>query len=192
MTEAALNIKKVLIGLQGEEQVEGPLNSGTTNDLDQIVWIKEAGAEAGDPPQPPATPPPNAVGKTTVLVVDDEVTYCNAVAKILTQHGYWVVQAHTAMHAVSVLHEIVPQLILLDVNMPEINGLALLRHLAKDVDFVNTRVVVISGDRRPQNSSAAWTAGADAFLAKPFQEHELLRVLNKVLGPSQLIVARYE
>jgi DNA-binding response OmpR family regulator len=119
--------------------------------------------------------------KGTILVVDDEKAYCDATAEVLRGHGFTVVQAYDARQAKAALGKTAPDAILLDIMMPEIDGLTLLRELAAMPSFLNTPLVVVSAKAQPSDRNEAWMAGADAYLAKPFTSHELLAVVDYVL-----------
>ena len=113
-------------------------------------------------------PPPR-----TVLVIDDERGFCDVVSVILESQGYEVRQAHEANHAFGLLTESVPDLILTDLMMPEIDGLSLIRRLRETPDWAEIPVVMVSAHSEPAIQESAREAGADGFIAKPFSASEL-------------------
>jgi len=117
-----------------------------------------------------------------VLIVDDERDYCEATGKMLRWYGFDVYLAHGAAEAFHQLEKVVPQLILLDVMMPEIDGLSILRQLAPKPEWLGTRIVMVSAKSAPEDRSAAWMSGADAYLAKPFTADELLSAIDHALA----------
>jgi CheY-like chemotaxis protein len=122
--------------------------------------------------------------KPTILIVDDEKEYAKATSKLLQHSGYPTYVAHGAVEAMSLLREITPRVILIDVMMPEVDGLTLLRHIGSKPEFLHTRLVVVSANGLAKNRAAAWLAGADAFLGKPYSFDELHEIIEHVLGES--------
>jgi two-component system OmpR family response regulator len=113
-----------------------------------------------------------------VLVVDDEVAYCDVVTEVLRSYGLDAKSAYSAEEALSLLRVMTPRLILLDVMMPEIDGLSLMRRLRAHVTWRRIPIVVASARAMPDERSAAMQAGADAFLPKPYSIQELRAVLR--------------
>ena len=108
-----------------------------------------------------------------VLVIDDEGPYSRVVAEVLAKKGFRV---RTAAHGPSGLFAAKrdqPDLILLDIMMPEMDGLAVVRKIRAEPALSLTPVVVISALAAAEDRRAALEAGADAFLAKPFTMEEL-------------------
>jgi CheY-like chemotaxis protein len=123
-----------------------------------------------------------AQSKPTILIVDDEKEYAKATSKALQHYGYPAYVARGAVEAMALLKEITPRIMLIDVMMPEVDGLTLLRHIGSKPEFLHTRLVVVSANGLPKNRAAAWLAGADAFLGKPFTFDELHEIIEHVLG----------
>ena len=114
------------------------------------------------------TPPPR-----TVLVIDDERGFCDVVSVILESQGYEVQQAYEAKDAFGLLTETVPDLILTDLMMPEVDGLSLIRRLRETPSWAQIPVVMISAHSEPEIQESAREAGASGFIAKPFSATEL-------------------
>jgi two-component system chemotaxis response regulator CheY len=109
----------------------------------------------------------------TVLVIDDERGFCDVVSVILESQGYEVQQAYEANDAFGLLTEAVPDLILTDLMMPEIDGLSLIRRLRETPSWAQIPVVMISAHSEPEIQESAKLAGAAGFIAKPFSATEL-------------------
>jgi CheY-like chemotaxis protein len=118
----------------------------------------------------------------TILLIDDELTFCAVMAEILESFGHTVVQAHDARQAMGLLDCVDPDLILTDVMMPELDGLSLIRHLRNGNSHHEVPVVVISAKATPGDIDAARQAGADACLPKPFSVQELRTTLDSFLA----------
>jgi len=113
------------------------------------------------------------MNQQAVLVIDDEGPYSRVVAEVLAKKGFRV---RTAAHGPSGLFAAKrdqPDLILLDIMMPEMDGLAVIRKIRAEPTLSQTPVVVISALAAEEDSRAALEAGADAFLPKPFTMEEL-------------------
>ena len=111
--------------------------------------------------------------RTAVLVVDDEVPYTGVLQEILNSYGLNAVISHRAEHALAILDSLQPRLILLDMMMPEMDGLTLLRLIRGRPGSRMTPVIMVSAKVLPDEKKSAFKAGATAFLAKPFNAREL-------------------
>jgi DNA-binding NtrC family response regulator len=112
-----------------------------------------------------------------VLIVDDEEGFRDGVSDLLGLEGYTVAIARDAVEAVRLLPEFRPDVILLDLRMPLLDGEGFLRGMAGM--SVSVPVVLISA--REDLASVAGRTGAAAFLPKPFEAPQLLSLLEKVL-----------
>jgi CheY-like chemotaxis protein len=122
------------------------------------------------------------INKIAILVVDDEVTYCDVIADILETYGFTTHIAYSAAGALVLLDSVTPDLVLLDVMMPEIDGLTMLKQLRTESDWTEIPVIVASAKVLPEDVSAAFDAGADVFLPKPFTAKELRTALREFVA----------
>jgi len=122
---------------------------------------------------------------TTILVVDDERACRQAVADVLHSRVYAVLKAESAAEALEVLEVVTPELIMLDVMMPEVDGLTLLRQLSDDPRFVGAPIGMATARTMPADRWSAWERGASAFLAKPDTFEEVTSLVNYMLAPSE-------
>ncbi|HEY70848.1 MAG TPA: response regulator [Anaerolineae bacterium] len=116
-----------------------------------------------------------------ILVVDDEPAFCAVVCEILRLYGFTAHAAKDAMQALEMLDEIHPDIILADVMMPEIDGLSLLRKLRSQKAWKSIPTIVISAKCEPDDFSAAFSAGANACLSKPFSASELRETVERLV-----------
>jgi len=143
-------------------------------------------------------------GSETILVVEDEVPMRRFLCAALAGHGFKVIEASTAATAERAATEVRPAAILLDLGLPDGDGLDLLRRLR---EWSQVPVIVLSARDREDDKVLALDAGADDYLTKPFGAGELLarirvalrhargHVANEPLlavGPIQLDLARHE
>ncbi|MGH7907494.1 MAG: UDP-3-O-acyl-N-acetylglucosamine deacetylase [Candidatus Binataceae bacterium] len=116
----------------------------------------------------------------TVLVVDDEERIRSSLRGILCDEGFRVLETGHAPRALDIVGRERPELVLLDVWMPEIDGIELLRQIKALKP--ETHVIMISGHANIQNAVAATKLGAEDFLEKPFSVNGLLASIGRVLG----------
>jgi len=117
-----------------------------------------------------------------VLVADDDRNVLYLISEVLAKGNYEVAQAVNGDHALKLARETHPDLIVLDVMMPGLDGLGVLRLLKDDPATRDIKVVVISAKTKPQDVEKGMAEGADAYLTKPFKVAELTATINKVLA----------
>lgn len=114
-----------------------------------------------------------------VLIVDDEEGFRDGVADLLEMEGYRVLVASDAVEAVRLVPEFRPEVILLDLRMPHLDGEGFLRGMSGLP--ASKRVPVVLMSAREDVSNIAARTGAAASLHKPFEAPQLLALLAKVL-----------
>jgi CheY-like chemotaxis protein len=112
------------------------------------------------------------------LVVDDEADYGRAMKDALTAYGFEVHLAQSAAEALHVMKALTPDVILLDIMMPEVDGLTFLRLLRTDPSRAHIPVVVVSARAEKEDKEEAIAAGANLFLEKPFTSQQLEEALS--------------
>ena len=114
----------------------------------------------------------------TVLVVEDDPSNSALLTALLERAGYRAVTASDGPSGLAAAFEIAPDLVLLDVGLPGMDGLEICRRLRADPRTVTLPVVLLTGRTSVDDVVAGLDAGADDFLAKPFHEAELLARLR--------------
>jgi two-component system chemotaxis response regulator CheY len=118
-----------------------------------------------------------------VLVVEDSATMRGFVTATLEAAGpFSVTQAESGFHALKMLPRAHYDLIITDINMPDINGLELVRFIRDSEQHKRTPLIIISTDGREADRDRGLKLGANAYLTKPFSPEELLATANKLLG----------
>lgn len=116
----------------------------------------------------------------TVLVVDDEDVIRETVREILTDEGYRVITVSNGLEVLSLVANETPDVVLLDIWMPEMDGIVLLRQLGRE--HPNTRVVMISGHGSIHTAVTATKLGAFDFIEKPLSLDGLLATVERACG----------
>lgn len=106
-----------------------------------------------------------------ILVVEDEKSISHFISTILNSNGYEAMQARTGTEALSMISSHCPDLAILDLGLPDVDGMDVLRQLRT---WSSLPVVVVSARSHERDKVAALDAGADDYLTKPFGTNELL------------------
>lgn len=125
---------------------------------------------------------PAKSGDSSILVVDDEEGIRESVREILTDEGYRVIEASDGSKVLELIRKERPRLVLLDIWMPKIDGIGLLKEIKKQEPEVN--VVMISGHGNIHTAVAATKLGAFDFIEKPLSLDGLLLTVRRALGES--------
>ncbi len=117
----------------------------------------------------------------TVMTVDDSASLRQMVGVVLRGGGYQVVEAVDGMDALSKLKGQDLQLILTDINMPNMDGLEFTRRIRAMPDYRFVPVVLLTSESNPEKKQLGKAAGATAWIVKPFNPDQLLAVVKKVV-----------
>jgi len=126
----------------------------------------------------------------TVLVVDDEPQIRSSLRGILAEEGLRVLEAEDGRQALDLIHQENPELVILDIWMPEVDGLQLLQQLHDD--SASPAVIMISGHGNIETAVKATKLGAFDFIEKPFSLDGLLRIVNRALDHHAATLRRAE
>lgn len=118
-----------------------------------------------------------------LLIVDDEPVVCDLVEATLGGGTYEVLKAGDGAAALALIRAQRPNLVLLDVAMPRMDGFAACRAIKGDPVLGSTPVVMLTACTAPSDRAQAVAAGADEYLTKPFSPLELLQVIDRLLSP---------
>ncbi|MDF1779686.1 MAG: response regulator [Alcanivoracaceae bacterium] len=117
-----------------------------------------------------------------ILVVDDSPTQLTNLVKIVQNHGHTTVTATNGLEGYEVAKQEKPDLILMDVVMPELNGFQATRKITRDTETQHIPVILVT--TKDQHTDKVWgeRQGAAGYLIKPPQESELISKINELLG----------
>ncbi|MDV6348563.1 Hpt domain-containing protein [Nitrosomonas sp. Is35] len=122
-----------------------------------------------------ATPP-------AVMVVDDSLTVRKVTCRLLEREGCDVLIAKNGAEAVDILQETIPDVMLIDLEMPKMNGFELIRKVRDNPATAHMPVIIISSRTAEKHRKIAKDLGVDVFLGKPYKEDELLDHLSDLIG----------
>ena len=116
-----------------------------------------------------------------VMVVDDSLTVRKVTTRLLEREGYRVVTAKDGVDALEMLKDSLPAAMLVDIEMPRMDGFELARNVRGDRRSAGIPIIVISSRTADKHRAQASQLGVNAFLGKPYEEAELLRQLGKLV-----------
>lgn len=116
-----------------------------------------------------------------ILIIDDEVKITEMLAKAFIRCGYDVVTANRPLEGLKIAREDSPDLIILDLIMPEIDGHKMCKLLKSDKDCQHIPIVMLSGSLDEKDREWAFKTGANAYLNKPFTIQDIFNLVEKFL-----------
>jgi two-component system chemotaxis response regulator CheY len=117
----------------------------------------------------------------TIITVDDAATIRKMVSFTLRAAGHEVLEAHDGVIALNVLQTRAVDLVITDVNMPNMGGIELTRQLRALPTFRRTPVLLLTTESDPAKKAEGRAAGATGWIVKPFSQEQLLAVVAKLL-----------
>ena len=123
-------------------------------------------------------------GPRCVMVVDDSVTVRKVTSRLLERQGMDVLVAKDGVEAVAMLQERRPDVMLLDIEMPRMDGFEVARQVRHDDRLGDLPIVMISSRTGDKHKEHANQLGVNKFLGKPFQENELLATIDELVSPN--------
>jgi len=150
----------------------------------QIVVILDVGALVRSP-----LPPPESIAETPApetelalaLVVDDSITMRRVTQRLLERNGMRVITAKDGVEALGILGEHPPDIILLDVEMPRMDGYEFAKHVRNDPKTEDLPIIMITSRVSDNHKARAIELGVNDYLGKPYQESALLDAVNHLL-----------
>ncbi|WP_317920315.1 Hpt domain-containing protein [Cupriavidus sp. TA19] len=118
----------------------------------------------------------------TVMVVDDSLTVRKATQRLLSRAGYQVVLARDGVDALKQLQDVMPDAMLVDIEMPNMDGFDLTRNVRSDSRTTHMPLVMITSRTADKHRRYAEEIGVNVYLGKPYNEDQLLATLQRLLG----------
>jgi len=133
----------------------------------------------GDRPRAHVTP---VSALPLVMIVDDSLTVRKITSRLLTREGFAVATAKDGVDALQALSEQVPDVILLDIEMPRMDGFEFTKTIKGDPKYAGIPIIMITSRTAEKHRNRAAELGVDMFLGKPYQEEELMKHLREMTG----------
>ncbi|MFQ5635964.1 MAG: response regulator, partial [Gammaproteobacteria bacterium] len=150
----------------------------------RIVVILDVAALVRSTPRP-VTPEdfqaPPAPEEPLALVVDDSITMRRVTQRLLERHGMRVVTAKDGVEAITMLREHTPDIVLLDVEMPRMDGYEFAAHVRNDPETEDLPIIMITSRVSDRHKARAIELGVNDYLGKPYQEAKLLHAVSNLL-----------
>jgi twitching motility two-component system response regulator PilG len=167
---------------------ELPGNIKTTNHIQTTVLPPSTSAPSGNMTNPakstsdiqvsPAPTLQQKNGKKSIFVIEDSQTSRKVLSMILGRNGFDIYEATTGQEAIQLAHTIQPDLVLLDVMLPDMTGYTVLPQLKQIAHFETLPVIMLTGKRAPSDRMKGMLAGSNEYLTKPFNPEKLLSVIG--------------
>ena len=134
------------------------------------------------PPRVVHTTSVNAALAPFIMVVDDSLTVRKITSRLLEREGYRVITAKDGVDAIEQMAEALPKVLLVDIEMPRMDGFELARHVRGDARMQEIPMIFISSRTAEKHRTQAAQLGVNAFLGKPYADAELLQLVAKYVG----------
>lgn len=121
--------------------------------------------------------------KNLILIVDDEEHILNSLKIYLGMEGFETATADRGEKALSLMKEVKPSLILLDVMMPEMDGFEVLDSIRKDPDLKDIPVVMLTAKSQDEDILRGYNEKVSSYMTKPFNLDELVKTINMIIKP---------
>ena len=122
-----------------------------------------------------------ASARNTVMVVDDSITMRRVASKLLERHNYQVVTAKDGVDALAQLQDVRPDVMLLDIEMPRMDGFELATHMQNEENYSEIPIIMITSRTGEKHRDRAFEIGVNNYMGKPYQEDELIENIESAL-----------
>ncbi|PDV98427.1 PAS domain S-box protein [Candidatus Chloroploca asiatica] len=183
-TGLGLALVRRLVELHGGSiAVESDVGQGSCFTV-SLPWVSEENASSlAHPPIDGLKIAPIASRhQGTILLVEDHAMTVMTIKDFLASYGYNVVSAENGLEAIQMAEAITPDLILMDIQMPVMDGLEAMRRLRANVRFANTPIIALTALTMPGDRERCLQAGANAYLSKPVNLKTLLKMIDSISG----------
>ena len=118
----------------------------------------------------------------TVLIVDDEEYIVTSLEYVMKSAGYKVVVAYDGAQAIAKTKETAPDLLILDVMMPKLDGFEVCEKIRANPLWKSIRIIMLTAKGRDSEREKGMSLGADAYMTKPFSTRDILKRVTELLG----------
>lgn len=118
----------------------------------------------------------------TVMIIEDETDAAELFGEMMRVNGFRVIKMFSSTPALAIIAQEKPDVILLDIMMPDISGLEVLRFMQREPELAKIPVIVVSAKSMPNDIKVGFEAGASMYLTKPVGFQDLKNAVEKVLN----------
>jgi two-component system, cell cycle response regulator DivK len=118
----------------------------------------------------------------TILYIDDNIQYLRMMHKMLTRAGFTVLEANDGMTGIKLALEHNPDLVMTDMNMPDMHGLEVVQRLRSTNNLKNTPIVAVTANAMHGDKEYFLEGGCDGYLPKPITRKELFDTIGELIG----------
>ncbi|MGK6308265.1 response regulator [Variovorax sp. DT-64] len=123
---------------------------------------------------------------STVLIIEDNEKNMKLVRDILRHEGYATLEAATGREGLRLAREAPPDLVLMDIQLPDIDGIAVLREIRRDAALDAVPVLAVSASVMPDEQQKVVSSGFDAFITKPIQLQQFRETVQRMMKEGRL------
>ena len=124
--------------------------------------------------------------KLNIMVIDDSITMRKVTSRVLERHNIQVITAKDGLDAVAMLQTQVPDLAILDIEMPRMDGFEVLAHVRNQPHLHHLPIIMVTSRGGDKHRDRAMKLGVNDYLTKPYQEEQLMLSIRKILGERAL------
>jgi len=121
-------------------------------------------------------------GIKKILVVDDDPYILMSLEFLMKKNGFDVMVARNGTEALEILEKQIPNIILLDIMMPDVDGYEICRHIKKSAKLKHIKVVFMSAKSKEPDIKKGYDLGASLYITKPFSTRELVKQVKELLN----------
>jgi DNA-binding response OmpR family regulator len=120
-----------------------------------------------------------------IIIVEDQPAIADLLEEMLSIDGYQMIKIHSSTGALSVIRAEKPDAVLLDIMMPDVSGLEVLRFMRREPGLQQIPVVIVSAKTLPADIRAGLEAGATVYLTKPVDVYKLRKTVDEVIHATE-------
>jgi DNA-binding response OmpR family regulator len=121
-------------------------------------------------------------GQKKILLVDDEPHIVMALEYLLEEEGYDIAKAHDGESALAKAIEFIPDVIILDVMMPGLDGFSVAKEIRKNDMLAHTSIIFLTAKSTPEDKMTGYDSGGEYYLVKPFDNDDILEKVKEIIS----------
>ena len=121
----------------------------------------------------------------TVLIVDDELSILVPLQFLMEKEGYAAKLAQSGKEALEKISDLRPDLILLDIMLPDLDGYEIYQMIRQRPEWSSIRIIFLTAKNREADMAKGLAMGADAYITKPFSNTQLIEKIRELIGPEE-------